>query len=151
MSCVYKRVKGRSHTGEKRICTHSKRTPCTKQKKNIGHHTKSKRASATAPLRTGANMCRTGVGAGSSAGADKGPDRRQSNHERTDDQAGRRRLANTDSDGGSLVHAADDTPSKNAATRDTHCNFKRQGGGRPRAAAGSRMNGTRQAVAATTG
>ena len=31
-------------------------------------------------------MCKTGVGAGSSAGADKGPDRRQSNHEWTDDQ-----------------------------------------------------------------
>ena len=49
------------------------------------------------------------------------------------------------------MHAADDTPSKNAATRDTHCNFMRQGGGRPRAAAGSRRNGTGQAVAATTG
>ena len=64
-------------------------------------------------------MCRTGVGAGSRAGADKGPDRRQSNHEWTDDQAGRRRLVNTDSIGGSLVHAADDTPSKNATTRIT--------------------------------
>ena len=74
-------------------------------------------------------MCRTKVGAGGSAGADKGPDRRQSNHEWTDDQAGRRRQANNDSDGGSLVHAADDTPSKNAATRDTHCNFMRQGRG----------------------
>ena len=74
-------------------------------------------------------MCRTAVGAGSSAGADKGPDRRQSNHERTDDQAGRRRPANTDSDGDSPVHAAADTPSKNAATSDTHCNFMRQGGG----------------------
>ena len=76
---------------------------------------------ATAPLRTGPDMCRTGVGAGSSAGDRRQTaDRRQSNHEWTDDQAGRRRLANTDSDGGSLVHAADDTPSKNAATRDTH-------------------------------
>ena len=73
-------------------------------------------------------MCRTGVGTGSSAGADKGPDRRQSNHEWTDEQAGRRRLANTDSDGGSPVHAAADTPSKNAAISDTHCNFMRQGG-----------------------
>ena len=63
----------------------------------------SKVASATAPLRTGADMCRTGAGAGSSAGADKGPDRRQSNHDWTDDQARRRRLANTDSDGGSPV------------------------------------------------
>ena len=119
--------------------------------KQIGHHARPRRESTTSPLRTGADMCRTGVGAGSSAGADKGPDRRQSNHEWTDGQAGRRRLANTDSDGGSLVHAADDTPSKNAATRDTHCNFMRQEGGHPRAAAGSRRNGTRQAVAATTG
>ena len=116
-----------------------------------GHHARPRRASATAPLRTGADMCRTGVGAGSSAGADKGPDCRQSNHERTDDQAGRRRPANTDADGENPVHAAADTPSKNAATSDTHCNFMRQGGGRPRAATVSRRNGTRQAVAATTG
>ena len=121
------------------------------KKQKIGHRAKPKRTSATAPLRTGADMCKTGVGAGSSVGACKEPDRRQSNHERTADQAGRRRLANTDSDGGSLVHAVDDTPSKNAATRDKHCNFMRQGGGRPSAAAGSRRNETRQAVAATTG
>ena len=95
----------------------------------IRHHAKPKRAPATAPLRTGADMCKTGVGAGSSTGVYKEPDRRQSNYERTDDQSGKRRLANTDSDGGSLVHAADDTPIKNAATRDKHCNFMRQGGG----------------------
>ena len=117
----------------------------------IGNNAKPKRASATTPLRTGAGICRTGVGAGSSARADKGPERRQSNHERTDEQAGGRRPANTDSDEGCLVYAAGDTPSKNAATTDTHCTFMRQRGGRPRAAAGSRMNGTRQAVAATTG
>ena len=84
----------------------------------------------SAPAHRG-GMCRTGVGAGSSAGADKGPDRRQSNHEWTDDQAGRRGLANTDSDGGDPVHAAADTPSKNAATSDTHCNFMRRGGDVP--------------------
>ena len=67
----------------------------------IGHHAKPKRASATAPLRTGADTCSTGADARSSTGAYKEADRRQSNHERTDDQAGRRRLANTDSDGGS--------------------------------------------------
>ena len=66
-------------------------------KQKIGHHARPRRASATAPLRTGADMCRTGVGTGSSAGADKGLDRRQSNHEWTDNHAGRRRLANTDS------------------------------------------------------
>ena len=59
----------------------------------------------------------------------KKPIRRQSNHGWTDDQAGRRRLTNADSDGGSRVHAADDTPSKNAATRARHCNFMRPGGG----------------------
>ena len=46
------------------------------------------------------------------------------------------------------MHTTDDTPSKNAATRDKHCNFTRQGVGRPSAAAGSRRNRTRQAVAA---
>ena len=74
-------------------------------------------------------MCKTGAGAGSNAGVDKEPDRRQSNHEWTNDQAGRRRLANIESDGGSLVHAANGTPSKNVATRARHCNFMGQGGG----------------------
>ena len=50
-------------------------------------------------------MCKIGVDLGNSARADKEPDRRQSNHEWTDDQAGRRRLVNTDSDASSLVHA----------------------------------------------
>ena len=97
-------------------------------------------------------MCKTGVRAGSSAGADKEPDRRQSNHEWTDDQAGRRRLANTDLDGGGLVHAADDAPNKNAATRDkqTLQLHAPRGEGRPSAAAGSSRNGTRQTVAANT-
>ena len=36
---------------------------------------------------------------------------------------------------------ADDTPSKDAAKRTRHCNFMRQGGGRPIAAAGSRRTG----------
>ena len=40
--------------------------------KKIGHHAKPNRASATAPLCTWAEMCRTGTGAGSSAGADTG-------------------------------------------------------------------------------
>ena len=90
----------RTHRGSRYSC-----------KTKIGHRAKPKRASATSPLRTGADMCKTGVGAGSSAGADKEPERWQSNHEWTDDQAGRRRLANTDPDGGSLIRAADETPS----------------------------------------
>ena len=122
-----------------------------KSNEKIGHHARAKRASPTAPLRTGAGMCKTGVGAGSSAGADKEPNRRQSNHEWTDDQAGRWGLANTVSDRGSRVHAADGTPGKNAATRARHYNFMRKGGGRPSGAAGSRRNGTKQAVAVTTG
>ena len=52
-----------------------------------GHHAKLKRPSATVPLRTREDMCKTGVGAGSSAGADQEPNGRQSNHEWTDDQA----------------------------------------------------------------
>ena len=112
------------------------------KKRKIGRHARPRQASATAPLRTGADMCRTGAGARSSAGADIEPNRRRSNYEWTDAQAERRRLANTDADGGSREHAADDTPSKNAAIRARHCNFMRQGGWRPSAAAGSRRNGT---------
>ena len=46
--------------------------PC--EKKN-GHTAQPKRASAPAPLRTGADLCKRGVGAGSSAGADTEPNR----------------------------------------------------------------------------
>ena len=67
-----------------------------KKGKRIGHHARPRRASATAPLRTGADMCKTGAGAGSSAGADTEPNRRQGNHKRTDDQAGMRRRSDTD-------------------------------------------------------
>ena len=49
------------------------------------------------------------------------------------------------------MHTADDTPSRNAATRSKHCNFMSQGDMRRWAAAGSSRNGTTQAVAATTG
>ena len=59
--------------------------------------------------------------------------------------------ANTDAVRGWRVHTADDTPSRNAATRSKHCNFMCQGDTRPRAAAGSSRNGTTQAAAATTG
>ena len=41
------------------------------------------------PQRTGADMCKTRVGAGISAEADTEPTRRRSNHEWTDDEAGR--------------------------------------------------------------
>ena len=123
----YKRVKGRSHTAEKRKAIHPQKPHATRQpsrfpesinlndhqpaqltdqtkrkEKKIGHHAKPKRACAWAcPLHAhrGEPLCKTGVGAGSSAGADKESDRRRSNHEWTGDQAGRRRLANTDSYG----------------------------------------------------
>ena len=72
-------------------------------------------------------MGNTGADAGSSAGTDTELNHRGSNHERTDDQAGRQRLATTDADESSLVHAADDTPSKIAATRAKYCNIVRQG------------------------
>ena len=45
----------------------------------IGHHARPRRASATAPLRTGADMCKTGSGAGSGAEATTEQDRRRSN------------------------------------------------------------------------
>ena len=99
-----------------------------KKTQKIGCNPRPRRASATAPLRTGADLCKTGACAGSSAGTDTGLTRRQSNHEWTDDQIGRRRFANTHADGGSQVHAADDTPSTNAAASARHCDFTRQGG-----------------------
>ena len=122
-----------------------------KQKKQIQHHARPRRASATAPLRTGADSCKTGSGAGKRSGAKSDPVRRRSNHVWTEEQAGRRKRANIDTVGGWRVHTADDTPSRNAATRSRHCNFMCQGDIRPRAAAGSSRNRTTQAVAATTG
>ena len=93
----------------------------------------------------------TGSGAGNRAGANSDPVRCRSNHAWMEDQAGKRMCANTDAVGGWWVHTADDTPSRNAATRSEHYNFMCQGGIRPRADAGSSRNGTTQAVAATTG
>ena len=43
--------------------------PNSGKKKQIGHHARPRRASATAPLRTGADTCKTGSGAGKHAGA----------------------------------------------------------------------------------
>ena len=66
----------------------------------IGHHARPRRPSATAPLRTGADMCKTGAGAGSSAGADTAPKRRRSNHGWTDDQAGKKKRSDSTPDPG---------------------------------------------------
>ena len=57
---------------------------CRKRNLRIGHRVRLGRGSATASLRTGADMGKTGAGAGSSAGAGTAPNRRRSNHERTD-------------------------------------------------------------------
>ena len=126
---------------------------CVKKKntKQIGHHARPRRASATAPLRTGADTCKTGSAAGKCAGAKSNIARRRSNHARTEDQAGREKRANTDASGEWRVHTAVDTPRRNAATRSKHLSFMCQGDIRPRAAAGSSRNGTTQAVAAKTG
>ena len=51
-----------------------------KKQKQIGHHARLRRASATAPLRTGADMCKTGSAAGKCAGAKSNTVRRRSNH-----------------------------------------------------------------------
>ena len=59
-----------------------------------------RRASATAPLRTGADTCKTGSGAGKRAGSKSDPVRRQSNHACPDDHAGKRKCANTAAVGG---------------------------------------------------
>ena len=103
------------------------------------HHDRPRRASATAPPRTGADTCKTESGAGKRSGAKSDPVRRRSNHAWTEGQAGKRKYANTDAVGGWRVHTADDTPSRNAATRSKHCNFMCQGDIRPRAAAGPAM------------
>ena len=97
------------------------------------------------------DTCKTGSGAGKLSGAKSDPVRMQSNHAWTEDQAGKQKRANIDAVAGWRVHTADDTPSRNAATRSKHCNFMCQGDIRPRAAAGLRRNGTTQAVAASTG
>ena len=134
-------------------CMIVRSAPCTLKIKNkqIGHHARPRRASATAPLRTGADICKTGSAAGRCAGAKSNTARRRSNHARTEDQAGREKRANTDASGEWRVHTAVDTPRRNAATRSKHLSFMCQGDIRPRAAAGSSRNGTTQAVAATTG
>ena len=66
----------------------------------------------------------TGSGVGKRAGSKSDPVCRRSNHARAEDQAGRRKRANIDVVGGWQVHTADETPSRNAATRSKHCNFK---------------------------
>ena len=62
-----------------------------KQTKQIGHPATPRRASATAPLRTGADTCKTGSGAGKRSEAKSDPVRRRSNHAWTEDQAGRQK------------------------------------------------------------
>ena len=109
------------------------------------------RASATAPLRTRADTGKNRSGAGKRSGEKSGPVRRRSNNAWAEDQAGRRKLAIIFAVGFWRVRTADDTPSRNAATRSNHCNFRCQGDARPRTAAGSSRNRTKQAVAATRG
>ena len=110
--------------------------------KRIGHHARPRRASATATLLTGVDTCKTGSGAGKRSGAISYPVRRRRSRAWTEDQASRRKRANTDGVGGWRLHTADDTPSRNAATRSKHCHYMFQGDIRPRAAAGSSRNGT---------
>ena len=122
-------------------------------KKTIGHHARHWRASPTAPLRTGADRCKTGSGAGKRSGAESKRVCRRNNHKRTDDQAGRRRRASIDASGDWRMHTTDGTPSRNTAAKSKHCNFDFmcQGVTRPTTAAGLSRNGTIQAMAATPG
>ena len=93
-------------------------------------HRRPRLASATAPLRIGTDICKTGADAGSGAGEKIELDCRWRNHERTEDQTERRslRLANADADLGWRVHAVNETPGRNAVARAKCCNFIRQGG-----------------------
>ena len=137
-ACSRKRVQGRflkQHCGGKKK---------ERKKKQIGHHARPRRASATASLRTGADICKTGSAAGKCAGAKSNTARRRSNHARTEDQVGREKRANTNASGEWRVHTTVDTPRRNAATRSKHLSFMCQGDIRPRAAAGSSRNGTTQ-------
>ena len=92
------------------------------KKNQIGHHARPRRASATvtAPLRTGADTCKTGSGAGKRSKAKSDPACRRSNHAWTEDHAGGQKRANIDAVGGWRVHTADDRPSRNAATGPKH-------------------------------
>ena len=79
------------------------------KKQRFEHHARPRRASAASisALRTGADMSKTGAGTGSCAGAKTEPGCGRSSHEWTEDQTGRRRLANGDVDGGRRVHSTD--------------------------------------------
>ena len=67
-----------------RIEDHANPKPSTKnEKKQIGHHARPRRASATAPLRTGADTCKTGSGAGKHAGAKSDPIPRRTHSTKT--------------------------------------------------------------------
>ena len=84
----------------------------------IGNHARPSRASATAPHRGGhvENRIRR-----KRSGASSDTVRGRSNHAWTEDQAGKRKCANIDAVGGWQVYTADDTLSRNAATRSKHC------------------------------
>ena len=129
----------------------SKRNGQAKKEKQIRHHARPRRASAAAPRRTGAHTCKTESGAGKRVGAKSGLGRRRSRHVWTEDQVGKQKRANIDAVGGGRVHTADDTPSRNAATRSKHCKFVCKADIRPRGSAASSRNGTTHAVAATPG
>ena len=108
-------------------------------------------ASASAPLCTGADTCKTVSGARNRSGAKSHPARRRSDHAWTEVRAGKRKFANIDAVGGWRENTADSTPGRNAAIRSKHCGFMCQRDIRPRADAGASRNGTTQAVAATAG
>ena len=101
----HRRTPGRGCCG-RGVCTNPGRTgarrgsvnrPPDEKRIKIGRHARPSRASATAPLR--AEVCKTGAGAGSSAGADTERKRRWSSHEWAGDEAAWRRLAETDAGG----------------------------------------------------
>ena len=80
-----------SHACNHRLCGAQKSPDRTSRQARL--------ASATALLRTGEDLCKTGSGAGQRAGAKSEPVRRRRNHEQTEEKAGWRKRAYIDAVG----------------------------------------------------
>ena len=123
----------------------SKQSTSPKTRPQIEHQARPRQALDTAPLRSGTDMCKIRASACTCARAKTDLESGQSNHEQTEGQTGRRRppLPPRTGRDGSTPRMPQQACIRNCrydATRVNHCNFMRQGGGRPRAAAGSRRN-----------
>ena len=100
-----------------------------------------------------ARRCKTSLDVGNSEGVKTQSGCMRSNYDLMQDQSATLKLANAEADGGWWVHTAQDTHGRTAATNLNPCIILCPVGRlpRPAAAAGSRRNVTRQAVAAMAG